>query len=341
MTFLQLLLICGSSWGIIFHPDGEPDLSAWADRPPDAVVGRWGSNASCVAISPNCVITTQHQGVSTAVPVVLDGQTWRISRLWLHDSADLCIAQLDGAHLQQYVAPVETGNEAGSSVVIAGVGNGRSGLLQTSGVVYGYGYDRLPNTTLRMGTNRIDSITKNSDGIDLLIADFDGLSRKGSTLYECVPASYDSGGGWFIQQDSEWKLAGLSEWVESHYEEGHQDDPQYLIPYEAWFASRSSPLRPDPDLFGAVRIQPFVEWIKPILCQAHGGDLNQDGSVDLRDFAVIAEFWSRSDCRLTQECMGADTESDGDVDLDDLSCFLKFWLKGTSKNCPFLLTLGL
>jgi hypothetical protein len=327
MKIFTLLFMCGSSWGVIFHPDGEPNLATWTDRPPQAVVGRWGGNASCVAVSANCVITTRHQGVSMGVPVVVDGSTYRISRLWLHDSADLCIAELEGAHFQHIVPLVDNSNEVGSSMVIAGYGNGRGGILQTSDIVYGYGYDRLANMTLRMGTNRIDSITTNKDGMAILVADFDGLSRKGSTPYECIPAIYDSGGGWFILQDTKWKLAGLCESVESHYQEGHEDDPQYLIPYEAWFGNKSDPLRADPDLFGAVRIQPYVGWIKPILCQAHGGDFNQDGSIDLQDFAIVAEYWSRSDCRLTQDCMGADSEPDGDVDFEDLSCFIQNWLR--------------
>jgi len=37
---------------IVFHPDGEPNLATWSDRPPKDVVGSWSSGASCVAISP-------------------------------------------------------------------------------------------------------------------------------------------------------------------------------------------------------------------------------------------------------------------------------------------------
>ena len=51
----------GSAWGIVLHPDGEPNLPAWTHRPHADVVGRWASSASCTAVSSNCVMTTQHQ----------------------------------------------------------------------------------------------------------------------------------------------------------------------------------------------------------------------------------------------------------------------------------------
>jgi len=55
-----------SALGIILHPDGEPNLVTWIDRPSDDVVGRWGNIASCVAVSSNCVITTKHQAYNTS-----------------------------------------------------------------------------------------------------------------------------------------------------------------------------------------------------------------------------------------------------------------------------------
>ncbi|NLH17682.1 MAG: hypothetical protein GX455_13985 [Phycisphaerae bacterium] len=322
----MVFIMGGSSWGIIFHPDGEPNLATWTDRPPQALVGRWGSNASCVAISPNCVITTQHQGVSTGIPVVLDGKTYQVRRLWLHETADLCVAELNDADLRHYVTLNDSSDEIGSLLVIAGYGNGRGAILQTFGIVYGYEYDRLSNETLRLGTNRIDSVASRAESEDTLVADFDGLLRADSTQYECIPAQYDSGGGWFLFRDSAWKLAGLSQSVESHYEQGHHGDPEYLIPYQAWFNTRSYPVRPDPDQVQAVRIQPYLSWIKAILCHARGGDINQDGAVNLLDFAVVAEFWSRCDCLVNRECSGADREPDGDVDFEDLSCLIEHWL---------------
>ncbi len=56
-------------WGIVLHTDNEPNLATWVDRPSTGVVGRWGTNASCVAIAPNYVITTRHQGISSGTTV--------------------------------------------------------------------------------------------------------------------------------------------------------------------------------------------------------------------------------------------------------------------------------
>jgi hypothetical protein len=326
-----VLFMGGSSWGIIFHPAGEPDRATWTDRPPESVVGRWGNNASCVAISPNCVITTRHQGCNIRIPVVMGGQTYRISRLWLHDTADLCVAELDGAHWNRFVALNEDPYETGSPCVIAGYGMGRGALRQTAGLVYGYAYDGLANETLRMGTNRIDGLARQTDSgdpiPDTLVADFDGLLRKDSTPWECIPAVYDSGGGWFVSKGSAWKLAGLSQSVEVHYVEGHQDDPNFLIPYEAWFAKKSNPILPDPDLFESVRIYPYVPWIKPILSQALKADFNLDGIVNYSDFALLSEYWNLPGCQEIEGCPQMEsTPSDGALDLADLVVFAEHWL---------------
>jgi len=261
----------------------------------------------------------------------MEGQTYRISRLWLHETADLCVAELDGANWNRFVTLNEDPNEIGSPCVIAGFGMGRGAQRQTAGLVYGYAYDRLANDTLRMGTNRIDGLARRPDSGDLnpdcLVADFDGLLRDDSTPYECIPAVYDSGGGWFVSKGSAWKLAGLSQSVEVHYVEGHQDDPNYLIPYEAWFAKKSNPVLPDPDHFQALRIYPYVSWIKPILSQALKADFNLDGIVNYGDFALLSEYWILPGCPQIEGCPQMEsTPSDGYLDLADLVAFAEHWL---------------
>lgn len=46
-------------YALVLHPGREPN-EAWVDRPDPAVLGRWASNASCVAVDANYILTTQH-----------------------------------------------------------------------------------------------------------------------------------------------------------------------------------------------------------------------------------------------------------------------------------------
>ncbi len=51
-------------------------------------------------------------------------------------------------------------------------------------------------------------------------------------------------------------------------------------------------------------------------------DLNDDGVVDLRDFAILAGYW-----RSGQSCIRADVDNSGEVDYDDISVMADEWLQ--------------
>jgi len=204
-------LIASESFAIILHPSGEPDLSSWVDRPDPNALGRWRSNASCVAVSRNCVVTTQHQGGSTG-QVVIGGSTYNIGQIWDHNDADLRVVKLQNANLAHFVELYADTNETGKQIVIGGYGKGRSSILQNLGTTYGYTRDSAGNSTLRLCTNKINStgVAGDSYTSNIIVADFDGLNEGDSTVYEGTIAAYDSGGGWFTKDGSIWKLAGLS-----------------------------------------------------------------------------------------------------------------------------------
>jgi hypothetical protein len=54
-------------------------------------------------------------------------------------------------------------------------------------------------------------------------------------------------------------------------------------------------------------------------------DLNDDGNVDLADFAIFAQQWLNSNCG---DCGMADLTGDGEVKWDDLREFNSNWLTG-------------
>ena len=140
LLFASALLLGSSvpASALVLHPEGEPNLSTWTDRPPDNVTGQWANIAGCVAISSNCVITTQHQSGNLNTLVEIGGVTYTIDEMWNHPTADLRIAKLFGANLPYFVGINEQTNEPGQEIVIAGHGVGRGNLLQPpQGKTYG------------------------------------------------------------------------------------------------------------------------------------------------------------------------------------------------------------
>lgn len=326
--------------GIILHPDVEPNLATWTDRPDSNVVGRWSNNASFVVIAPNWIITTRHQ--NTFPPGVTIGGVSYVCHYkaeWtggpLGDS-DIQLVRLTTAgggnpELAYYASPYMGTDEEGREIVVGGYGDGRGGLLQTEGTTYGYEWGDSANTTLRFGSNKINDTTEDSAlgslTSDIIIADFDGLNEGQSTTYESTLGAHDSGGGWFIYDGNAWNVAGLSRAVGVHFEEGHFGDPNHIL-YEAWFRNRANPQVLQPDYLDAVRISSYGTWVFETICVQ--ADLTGDDWVDSSDFAVFAGYWRRDDCNAQNDwCEGADFEpTDGDVDYNDLSFLADRWLTG-------------
>jgi hypothetical protein len=334
---VALFLFCCTrpALSIVLHPGGEPNPMTWTNRPDPDVVGRWGSSATCVAVSSNCVITVRHAGGSTGTLVRIGGKTYTIAQIWSHSTADLRLIKLNNANLTSFVGLYESTNEVGRGIVVGGYGDGRGALLKTGGTTYGYQWDNSANTTRRLGTNKVEDAQDGSSlsgyTSDIIIGDFDGLGEGGATTYEAIPADHDSGCGWFIKDGAYWKVAGLSRAVEVHYEQGHEGDPDYIIYDQSWFRNRDSPGVLDPDYFDAVRISHYAAWILARIPERLPGDLTGDDWVDLDDFAVFAQYWKSTDCEYPDWCAGADCnwpdcEHDGNVDYDDLATLVDGWL---------------
>ncbi len=318
VVVLACLVLCdGAAVAIVLHPDGEPNLAEWTDRPDANMIGRWGSNACCVAVSENAVITTRHQGGGVDTIVEIGGNSYVVADVCNCGAADLRIAELYAANLKCYADIFSDMNEIGQEVVVSGYGDGRGGLLQTGGKTYGYSWDNSPNSTFRLGTNEVDTTEDDSDvggyTSDVIVADFDGLGEGGFTAYEAALGGRDSGGGWFVKVGESWRLAGLSRAVE------HGG--------ESWFRNNMFPIVLDPDRIDAVRISSYCGWSVENIPAYVGGDVSGDGWVDFADFAVLAQYWGGT-CEGPGHCEGADFEPDGDVDGVDLRFLAERWLSG-------------
>ena len=316
---MSLFLSAAPAPGIVLHPDGEPNLTTWTDRPNSDVVGRWGV-CSCVAISSDCVISTQHQGGNINTPIDIGGTTYSISQIWTHSTADLQIAKLNGANLLNFVDIYDNIDEIGKDLVMGGYGMVRGAELKTGGVTYGYDWDDTSYGTLYFGTNKVKTTRENfalEDFIsDVFIADFDGLGEGQSTEYESAFAYYDSGGGMFIKDGGFWKVAGIIEAVEH----GGQ----------SWFRDSTDPNILDPDWQWSARLSSYVTWIYQTIPERLPGELTGDDWVDWYDLEVFTSYWLNTDCHAPDWCAGADCEPDGDVDFDDFAELAYNWLQGES-----------
>jgi len=331
-TILSLLRVV-MVFAIVMHPGGEPDLAVWTDRPDANVVGRWGSNASFVVIAPNWIATTRHQGGSPS-SVIINGISYNCQSKneWTGGPAQtppgiadirlLRLTKTDGndANLTHYARPYEYEDEPGSDVVIGGYGVGRGDpntvFYHGKEYIVGYDWASSSNTTRRWCQNIVDSTdtgTLSGYTSELIKADFDGLGDDNYRPYEGIIALYDSGGGWFIYDSGEWKIAGLSRGITA------------VDPYTSTFRNRTNPNVPQPDGMDAVRISAYAQWIKQIIQPA---DLMEDEWVDFADFALFADQWQRTDCNSANNwCDGADfIPHNGAVDWNDLVIFADRWL---------------
>src|SRR5687767_2067050 len=86
----SVLALAGVSEAVIVHP-GETVTEAALQN----VVGSWGTNASAVAIAPNYILTTRHQGGGVGTPVVFGGTSYVVDQEILVGNADLRIARIE------------------------------------------------------------------------------------------------------------------------------------------------------------------------------------------------------------------------------------------------------
>jgi len=267
------LAAAAPAFGLIQHPNQPEyaDNEGWPTSMPSAnVAGRWVSNASCVAISPNYIITTRHQSYGVGSSVWFGGTEYRVAEIIIHPVADLRVVRLTAvggqpANLTNYVdVYTNDGGELGQTVAMGGYGMGRGANLPSGDIspsTYGYSWDGSDNSTLRWGQNCVDVVgtsTYATGRVDptenyasqYIRADFDRWDAAPSEKrvpYEAAPAFYDSGGGWFINDGGTWKVAGLTLSVEPH---GGSS--------QTWFGTQASPTA---ELLYAVRVSYYSSWI--------------------------------------------------------------------------------
>lgn len=325
--FLFTTILISSSFGIIRHVDQDPPV-----RPPNSVVARWNSNASCVIVGREWVLTTLHQGGAPST-LVVGGKTYNCT----HNSAwqgagvnaDIRLIKLsnpDGTRPNlPFTPPYTKTDEVGKAFTVGGYGIGKVGPKNnSSGQQYGWIRDKsASNTTLRWGCNVVTRIKNAYDMSgrvsNVIRANFDDPYSSLAVDYEAVTIEYDSGGGWFINDNGVWKVAALSRGLEYN---GEPDVSRYLDPYD---------LSPDPDWFDGVRVSTYADWIISIIgdqtVEPMPGDINCDYKVDNDDLAALYAEWLNTNCSQNNNCNNADMNQDGTVDILDLDMLTDHWLE--------------
>ncbi|HET6426853.1 MAG TPA: hypothetical protein VFJ30_00475 [Phycisphaerae bacterium] len=291
---LTVSLVClpivwaAAARAVVLTPDqGSGEQVPAGQRPPDGVVARWSGSATAVAIAPNYVITTNHQGGGVGTSVYIHGVRYTVSAWFRDGTSDFKVAHItrDGvpAGLTDYVDIYPSLNEVGKTALLGGYGDSRGAILTSGGQPYAYKWDgAVGNTVLRWGRNVIDGSGVGYGGgwtSQVLKTDFDDVGTGGYVSWEAATADHDSGSGWFINSAGKWYLAALTRSTE------HIGS--------TWFANYGNPANPDPEQMDAVRLAWYKDWINYILHDIQPGDANLDGTVGIADLATLANNYGK------------------------------------------------
>jgi hypothetical protein len=186
----------GAAHAVVIHP---ADDGVTVPGPAASVVGRWGGNASAVAVAPNHILTTRHQGGGVGTMVVFGGTTYEVAEIVNVEPADLRIARITTpggagpANLGAFT-PLYTGPDVVQNFTLGGFGRGRGANLTTTGGTYGYAWNGDGNTTLRFGRNRLETAgnavdSQNGYTSAVVGADFDAPGTGNAVAVEAIPPS--------------------------------------------------------------------------------------------------------------------------------------------------------
>jgi len=277
----KLTILAGTIAAFTFAVCSTPRAEALVvDGTPLAIpvkswVGSW-NGATAVAIGPRAIITAKHvQGYATQ-SFLMDGVYYPAKSIAQHPTCDLQVIELQkdlpGWH------QLATSATAGQKVVVAGNG-------YVAGTSTSKGYNWASTRAETWGMNSLDSVTS-----WYLVTKFNSGAPNPS---EASFATYDSGGGVFVQQpDGSLALAGVIVSVSSSTGFSAYGDRGYsinLIPQATWMAQfKAAPCPADLNGDRLVNVKDFF-----ILANCFGkpgggiGDLDKDGDCDTVDFNTL------------------------------------------------------
>ena len=247
-------------------------------------------------IAPQFFISAKHIGGGTGSVLVFNGASYTAVRSFPDPASDLQILKVDGTF--PYFAPLYSKtDEVSQRVVVLGRGTERGGTIyynndpaQFRGWGYGSGL-----SIQRWGENVVAGAFANGQEWDLLAAGFDGNGLPS----ECQLSGGDSGGGTFINDGGDWKLAGINYAVDGNF---YITDPATafgaaLIDVRGYHLNGGGdvPLTnptPVPSSFYPTRISTKLSWIYSVTDPT--GDLDGDGLPNLLEYGLHSDAMTPS-----------------------------------------------
>ena len=100
LFILFLILISNICFGIILHPEGEPN-EFWTDKPVDSVAAKVGC-CSGIVIHPQYVLTVSHFSVSFSTSIYIDNQVYYPEEIYTHKYQDVRLIKIAGANFLDF-----------------------------------------------------------------------------------------------------------------------------------------------------------------------------------------------------------------------------------------------
>lgn len=285
---------------VIFYSTGDPSHNTTA---PAGVLsgsgwqwqGRWGGLFATV-VAPDFFLTAGHVGGGTGQAFQFQGQNYLAIASYFAPEADLRLWRVAG--VMPTFAPRYTGtSEKTHGVVIFGVGTQRGEPVVVNQELKGWRWG--PGDAVnRWGTNTVADIVDHDgqsvdehqhQSTDQLLCTFD--AEAGGD--ESIVSAGDSGGGMFLFDQGQWKLAGVNRAVEGNFRLTI-DGPDFAaaIHDRGGLFEETSPFHWEliddtstnqPSVFLAARISSNESWIAKVL----GGQVAPERSLTVESSEFV------------------------------------------------------
>ncbi|HEV8379868.1 MAG TPA: hypothetical protein VGP99_13540, partial [Tepidisphaeraceae bacterium] len=231
---LTPLIITTAGHAVILYAtadrNGAPAPGSIAEVP-WILQGQFGGAFLGTPIAPNYFITASHIGGDSTVPFVFRGSTYTIDpsygtgggfsipgsdlHIWKVNETFPAFAPLYGTSA--------TPSETNKHLVVLGRGTQRGTEVTVGGQLKGWEWGTA-DFMQSWGENTVSAIVNgNADQGDFVGFDFNaGVANEGTL------SGFDSGGGLFVQQGTEWQLAGINYGVDGPFSlTGDESDPGF------------------------------------------------------------------------------------------------------------------